>query len=287
MSGRPRPAPVVALDVDGVIRILGRRMRPTSADASTAESARVPGAVRVTITVTEEQVFRSPFHAGPPAGTIRIVLAGGVGEWITRLLASGVEVVWATTWEHTANWHLAPNLGIGELPVATVSTPSDALEFRSSPEWKAQRLLERYRGRDLVWIDDDLDLDQSETLEYLRSGRRDSGLTLTIAPASDIGITPAQMAEVDEWLATVAAPHGRARLRAERARMRRRQREARIRQLQRVARRDAHVTDPIALDLSVEAAQLGRNESGGTALTRDATTDPAPSIPVTDPGETP
>jgi len=266
VSGRSQPGPVVALDVDGVIRILRNRTRPTSRDTNAGEPELAPGAVRVTIAVAEEQVFRSPFHAGPSAGTIPIVPAGGVGGWINRLLASGIEVVWASTWEHTANWHLAPLLGIPELPVATVSTPSDGLEFRTSAEWKAQRLLERYRGRDLVWVDDNLDLGRGETVECLRSHRRDPGLTLTIAPDPDIGITSARMAEVDAWLATVAAPEGRTRLRAEQARMRRRQRAARARQLQRFARRDARVKDAIAVGLSVEAVQLGLDADAYRAL---------------------
>lgn len=42
------------------------------------------------------------------------------GEWL-RELSARYELVWATTWEHLANEHLGPLLGLPELPVVEFS----------------------------------------------------------------------------------------------------------------------------------------------------------------------
>jgi len=72
-------------------------------------------------------------------------------EWIQFLLERGVEVQWATTWQHWANTYFGEALGF-TLPVA-VDTERTILKGRS-PEWKAAQLESQFPGRPMLWIDD-------------------------------------------------------------------------------------------------------------------------------------
>lgn len=81
------------------------------------------------------------------------------GVWLKEL-AECYELVWATTWEHHANEHVGPLLGLPELPVVEFST------YRSQPgdpRFRIIQLLEMRKwapilrhadGRPFAWIDD-------------------------------------------------------------------------------------------------------------------------------------
>ncbi|MFJ9407361.1 HAD domain-containing protein [Streptomyces sp. NPDC101393] len=81
--------------------------------------------------------------------------AGWLGE-----LAGAYELVWATTWEHHANTHVAPLLGLPALPVVEFtgyrSRPDDpqleGVETLLGRKWAP---LLRYAGdRPFAWVDD-------------------------------------------------------------------------------------------------------------------------------------
>ncbi len=72
----------------------------------------------------------------------------------------GRKFVWATTREPAANTYIAPQLAIPALPVATAwgnnrtSPRFGEARDRDSAAWKAGALKSIYRGRPLVWLDD-------------------------------------------------------------------------------------------------------------------------------------
>jgi len=116
LSDRYRP--VVAVDVDGVLRLRrGKAARPDP-----------PGAFVAQVTVFR-YAYPRVFHSPPTwnddgMSTGRHMFSGVGATWLRSLLDRDVEVVWATTWQHYANEYFAPLLGIPPLPVAVRGTRS-------------------------------------------------------------------------------------------------------------------------------------------------------------------
>ena len=81
------------------------------------------------------------------------------GAWL-RELAEVYRLCWATTWQESANEHLAPLLGLPELPVVGVNRyvrqPGDPrvrlFELFSGFKWAP--ILRYAAGRPFAWIDD-------------------------------------------------------------------------------------------------------------------------------------
>ncbi|MFJ4675087.1 MULTISPECIES: HAD domain-containing protein [unclassified Kitasatospora] len=106
-------------------------------------------------------VFPSPdddFDAHTLLG-YSVLLSPRHGDWL-RELADRYELVWATTWEERANEHIAPLLGLPELPVVVFSgyvpQPGDPrvplMELFSAAKWAP--ILRHAQGRPFAWVDD-------------------------------------------------------------------------------------------------------------------------------------
>ncbi|MDX6352642.1 MAG: hypothetical protein QOF84_7432 [Streptomyces sp.] len=88
-----------------------------------------------------------------------VLLSAAQGGWL-RELAEVYELVWATTWEHDANKHLAPRLGLPPLPVVEFSAyrprPGDprlpGCQAFTGRKWAP--ILRHAAGRPFAWIDD-------------------------------------------------------------------------------------------------------------------------------------
>ncbi|AUY48623.1 hypothetical protein EH183_06350 [Streptomyces sp. CB01881] len=88
-----------------------------------------------------------------------VLLSARHGSWL-RELAEAYELVWATTWEEHANTHVAPAIGLPELPVVRFTgylpQPGDPrvplMELFSARKWAP--LLRYAAGRPFAWIDD-------------------------------------------------------------------------------------------------------------------------------------
>ncbi|HEX5116856.1 MAG TPA: HAD domain-containing protein [Pseudonocardiaceae bacterium] len=86
----------------------------------------------------------------------------GHGE-LLRALAdeTGLELVWATAWEHSANRRIAPAIGLTDLPViefpaADVERDSRGrLRWRTGGGWKWPAVCAYAAGRPLAWLDDE------------------------------------------------------------------------------------------------------------------------------------
>lgn len=176
--------PVVALDVDGVLNAF--RMDPLQ-----------PGWSRFDVEMRAENIPDSPSAYGPE--TITVTLNPALhGPWIAALRQQA-DVVWATTWEQAANDLIAPLLGIEPLPVgisATKQPPtSKHLSPRDSTAWKGEALSAAFPDRALVWVDD-------QNLVY--ADALDVQEKLVIDPDPWLGLTPAQMEQVETWVKTHA-----------------------------------------------------------------------------------
>lgn len=91
--------------------------------------------------------------------THTVLLSARHGAWL-RELADIYDLVWATTWEHGANLHIAPRLGLPPLPVVEFSgyrpRPGDP-PLREAERYSARKwapILRYAAGRPFAWTDD-------------------------------------------------------------------------------------------------------------------------------------
>jgi hypothetical protein len=138
--------PVVALDVDGVLNVLGgdRLMRE-------------PGLRRYECHIPAACQRPSPFRRGYGREdiTVRLTLDPAHTGWI-RALQQRADVVWATTWDHLANDLVGPLLGLpGPLPVVDLEdAPFSYLKSGDAMRAKASALRDYAAGRPVVLVDD-------------------------------------------------------------------------------------------------------------------------------------
>ncbi len=195
--------PLVLLDVDGVLNAVGREW-----DLANRQNWRAGTAV-----------------ADGRSWPIR--WAPEVTEAVRRWTESA-DVRWLTTWGHDANASLRRLLDLPQLVVAGThdeavidkcdtdeGSPTPAIEAHAAvtpaaPEsltgrwWKfdiARQLVEREPRRRVVWLDDDLAVQ-----EDVRSWMRAHAECLLIAPQLRTGLTPQHVRAVDAFLASQLPP---------------------------------------------------------------------------------
>lgn len=193
MTAPADPRPILALDVDGVLN----------------PDAPADGFTEHPLTMPSETLPDTPFLRGYGREDLtgRVRASTAHGAWITDV-RQRAHVVWATTWEHAANTHYAPLLGIAPLEVG-VSCQTHPPRFgymknRNSAAWKAEALSELYRGRPVIWIDDHAGGYTRQGYGRLRTGAPQ----LVIAPDPDIGLTADHISQVEDFLAAFDE-HGR------------------------------------------------------------------------------
>ncbi len=211
-----RFSPVVAIDVDGVLRL--RPRRAADADALGAFVAKV----RV-----RRDAYPHVFHSPPMwdedgVSTKRHLFSGVGAAWVRSLVDRGVDVAWATTWQQHANTYFAPILGIPALPVAVRGEEEDEW---GPAEWKSVRLANGFRGRPLLWVDDMPPVRAGYQLDGLRKPNDRALTRLQWIRDPAVGITPDDVAEMDEWLALASTEAGHVELRRRRRRERERRRD--------------------------------------------------------------
>ncbi|MEU9112444.1 HAD domain-containing protein [Streptomyces sp. NPDC048483] len=88
-----------------------------------------------------------------------VLLSVDHADWLRELSAT-YDLVWATTWEHHANTHIAPLLGLPELPVVEFTghpgRPDDP-QFEGPESLLARKwapLLRHAAGQPFAWVDD-------------------------------------------------------------------------------------------------------------------------------------
>jgi len=204
-----RLKPVVAFDVDGVLRL--RKMEDFSDEL-----------IPVEITMHRDE-YPKLFHGQPRWDENgELTYENHFSPVAVAYLKSMIdhserEPVWATTWQRWANRYFVEPLGLEELPVAVSSVPGDenGYGYRSSPDWKSDKLSRQFDGRPLVWIDDNM---PGRPSEQLMERRRpiDKALTLSYEINPFLGITAADIEEINGWLELASTEHGQKELRARR-----------------------------------------------------------------------
>ncbi|MGA8217053.1 MAG: hypothetical protein WB771_00680 [Solirubrobacterales bacterium] len=159
-------APVLAVDVDGVISLFGfdQPVQPGQAGAD------APG---------EFHLIDGMLHC----------IALETGPRLNRL-AKIYELVWASGWEDRANDHLPGILGVPELPYLVF----DGRARFGTSHWKLEALGEYADARPLAWIDDSLDP------SCFAWGERRSAPTLLVPTESDVGLLDGHVEVMERWV---------------------------------------------------------------------------------------
>ncbi|MCU1624904.1 MAG: hypothetical protein JWL79_3749 [Frankiales bacterium] len=183
--------PLILLDVDGVVNILGEDDSPDGWDVVCSGRATAEG------------------------NTYPIVWSPEVVAALTRWLDDGVEIQWLTTWGHDANRSLRELIDLPELPVAgtydhePAGVPeepgrSHASDAPSAPDpltgqwWKydvVQRILREQPERTLIWIDDEL-----HGAMRFREWADEHPQVHAIGPDGDLGLTAADLVAIEALL---------------------------------------------------------------------------------------
>ncbi|MEU4155421.1 HAD domain-containing protein [Actinoplanes sp. NPDC026670] len=109
-----------------------------------------------------------------------------------RLLALGGDLVWATTWAHTANELVAPRLGLPQLPVVSFEDGPPAV---AGLHWKTIPLMQWAGGRPFVWLDDEV---TGVDRWWVHDFHEGPALVHRVDPLA--GLTAADFAAVGAWL---------------------------------------------------------------------------------------
>lgn len=225
-----RYRPVVAFDVDGVLRVF--KQPDDKVELVAAQ-----------ITMFREE-YPDVFHGKPKWGPygestyLEHFSTAGMALIQSIVANPAADAVWATTWQRWANYYFASVLGVPELPVAVKTLePLEANRFHCSPAWKAHQLSRQFDGRPLIWIDDNMPDRYYEMLEGQRRPQ-DRALTLTYKVNSYTGITLEDAVNIEAWIEKASTPEGQKELRAERAAMLRKQRAEKARIIRKNNRED-------------------------------------------------
>jgi len=189
-NDRDRFRAVVALDVDGVLRI------PQPLPGEKTE------AISVEITMTQDR-YPWHYHRSPPWNTEgtytarHFFSATGV-RWVQSLLERGIDARWCTTWHAFANVYFIGPLQLPELPVIA----AEPRRREMAVEWKIRSIAHATRGRPVLWVDDN---GWEDGLRYAHTPR---ALARYRGINSEIGISPPDVRAMDEWLALASTPEG-------------------------------------------------------------------------------
>src|SRR6266496_4231441 len=159
-------APVLAVDIDGVISLFGFD-QPVEPGRQGADA---PG---------EFRLIDGMLHC----------IALDTGPRLEQL-SKTYELIWASGWEDRANDHLPGILGVPELPYLTF----DGRARFGTAHWKLEALEEYADSRPLAWIDDSLDASCHEWAE------KRSAPTLLVPTESDVGLLDLHVEALEHWV---------------------------------------------------------------------------------------
>lgn len=187
-SRKHRHRLVIALDIDGVL------------NAGGSPDALGEGWGLHRVEIPAERIMDSPFTAAVPGRGMALTVClnpGLHGPWITRM-RQVADVVWASTWEHAANYALPQLLGIDPLPVG-ISVLCQKPRFgdartRNTIAWKRDAMHRAFPDLPWVWIDDGI---------YHGSwdlAREDFPPRLELPADPRTGLTPELMAKAEAFV---------------------------------------------------------------------------------------
>jgi hypothetical protein len=201
-SPRAEPRPLLLVDIDGVISLIGR-----------------PAAGSRERLAAEGTPLDASLHA--IEGIPHFLSSTAAAHLLS--LAALFELVWASGWEERANEHLPHLIGLERLPflrfaagVGTASagaaapgsggaTPAAEAPQTTLAHWKLESVDAYSRGRPLAWIDDAFNAACHEWAAARASP------TLLVATEPEVGLTSRETALLEEWALELAAQETPAR----------------------------------------------------------------------------
>ncbi len=170
---RPKSeAPVLAVDIDGVISLFGF-------------DEPMPGEAHESKAPCDFRLIDGMLHCIAPETGPRL-----------RRLARSFELVWASGWEDRANDHLPGILALPELPYLTFAGRA---RFGTA-HWKLDALEEYAGSRPLAWIDDSLVEGCYEWAEQRLAP------TLLVPTESDVGLLDVHVEALEAWVSAGFRP---------------------------------------------------------------------------------
>lgn len=130
-------------------------------------------------------------YANPMGTEFRLFLNPAHGRWLLDLAQeTGAELAWGTTWEHYANKHIGPRIGLPGLPVA----PMPKAYKTGGLYHKAQGFVPWTAGRPFCWLDDEPDA--GEVTAKLAGSQPHK----VIYVDEHTGLTQGHISQAREWL---------------------------------------------------------------------------------------
>lgn len=115
---------------------------------------------------------------------------------------TGLELAWATTWQHEANTHIAPAVGLPALPVVEFPVADlDAGGWTRLGGWKFPSVQAYAAGRPLAWLDDEHAMFPTARAAFAAARQGIPTLLQHIDPR--LGIRQADLDTVREWADTM------------------------------------------------------------------------------------
>ena len=105
------------------------------------------------------------------------------GEWLLAM-TDVFRLGWATSWEHEANEHIGPKIGLPGLPVAEVGNRG----------YKVDGILDLVVNDPFVWLDDYASPQEKQDLDTLHPSKH---LVIDIDP--DVGLTQDYLRAARDW----------------------------------------------------------------------------------------
>lgn len=118
---------------------------------------------------------------------------------------TGLELVWATAWQHSANARVAPVIGLDPLPVIEFSAEDvhvaedGWLTWRVEGGWKWPAVAAYAGGRALAWLDDELDEGAFAGAREVFDRERAGSPTLLCHVDPRFGLLGRHLEEIREW----------------------------------------------------------------------------------------
>jgi hypothetical protein len=137
----------------------------------------------------------------------RVWLHPGHGELLHALAAqTGLELVWATAWQHVANARIAPAIGLDPLPVIEftadmVRDNNGRSHWRRGGGWKWPAIAAYAAGRPLAWFDDEHNAADYAAPRVAFERDRVDLPTLLCHVDPHHGLGPTHFAEIRSWAA--------------------------------------------------------------------------------------
>lgn len=194
----PSYRPVVALELDGVLRIPGGHL----------ESGTLGDTRRLEVTM-RRRGFPTYSHLEPPWDprgdwTGSHSFSGAAVEWVRALLARGCTVTWVSSWGGYVNVYFADALGLPMMPFMDWAVGA---QEHNRHLVVARWLSQRFAGRPLLWVCADVDSADVAALRSLRTAA-DRARTRVFVPDRSLGVTATDAGEMDAWLEAAESEEG-------------------------------------------------------------------------------